>query len=61
MKITKETKANQEKLMRKTSKLILNRLLSSLTFVLLRMHEFDYLANICYIQYMCMYEYTSVP
>lgn len=61
MKITKETKANQEKLMRKISKLILNHLLSSLTFVLLCMHEFDYLANIRYIQYMWMYEYTSVP
>lgn len=58
-KTTKETKANQEKLMRKINKLTLNHLLSSLTFELLCMHEFEHLANICDIQYMYMYEYTS--
>lgn len=60
MKTTKETKANQDKLMRKINKLTLNHLLSSFTFKLLCMHEFEHLANICNIQYMYIYEYTSV-
>lgn len=60
MKTTKETKANQDKLMRKINKLTLNHLLSFFTSELLWMHEFEHLANICDIQYMYMYEYTSV-